>query len=47
MQNDMIDFIERHQIKPIIDKRFSFENIENAFRHQESGKHFGKIVLEW
>ena len=47
MQKDMISFIEKHNIKPFIDKTFRFEEIESAFKHQESGKHFGKIVLEW
>ena len=47
MQNDMVEFIDEHQIKPIIDSSFAFDEIEDAFRHQESGKHFGKIVLEW
>jgi len=47
MQNNMVDFIEEHQIKPIIDRSFAFDEIEDAFKYQETGKHFGKIVIEW
>ena len=47
MQNEMIRFIEAHNIKPLIDKQFGFTEIEDAFKYQESGQHFGKIVLAW
>jgi len=33
--------------KPVIDSRYALEDIANAFRHQESGRHFGKICLEF
>lgn len=47
MQEEMVAAINVSGIKPIIDKSFSFDQLADAFRHQESGKHFGKIVLEW
>jgi len=47
MQERMVSFINISGIKPIIDKSFGFEELADAFRYQESGKHFGKIVLEW
>ncbi len=47
MQNKMIDAINISGMKPIIDKNFGFDELADAFRYQESGKHFGKIVLEW
>jgi len=47
MQTDMIDALEVSKLKPVIDKSFSFDQLADAFRHQESGAHFGKIVLEW
>ncbi len=47
MQESMIRAIEINQIKPIIDKSFGFEDLKEAFEYQASGKHFGKIVLEW
>ncbi|WP_430384204.1 zinc-binding dehydrogenase [Archangium violaceum] len=34
-------------IKPVIDLSFPLEGIADAFRRQESGRHFGKICLEW
>jgi len=30
----------------MIDVSYPFESVEEAFRFQESGKHFGKICLE-
>ncbi|MDF2604735.1 NAD(P)-dependent alcohol dehydrogenase [Sphingomonas sp.] len=45
-QQDMVRAIEANGIRPIIDKHFPLEQIADAFRHQESGKHFGKIVLD-
>lgn len=47
MQHDMINAININGIKPIVDKCFGFDQLADAFRHQESGAHFGKIVLEW
>lgn len=47
MQNAMIDAIEANDIKPNVDKSFAFDQLAEAFRYQESGKQFGKIVLEW
>jgi NADPH:quinone reductase-like Zn-dependent oxidoreductase len=37
--------IELHRIAPVIDKVFSFSESVEAFRHLESGRHFGKIVI--
>lgn len=47
MQERMVKAINQSGFKPIIDKSFSFDQLADAFRHQESGKHFGKIVLEY
>tara|TARA_Y100000780_G_scaffold8789_1_gene7894 strand:- start:96 stop:1103 length:1008 start_codon:yes stop_codon:yes gene_type:complete len=44
-QIEMIDAIEATNLKPIIDREFPLSEIAEAFRHQESGKHFGKICL--
>jgi len=32
-------------IKPVIDKVFAFADAQAAYRHMESGAHFGKIVI--
>jgi NADPH:quinone reductase-like Zn-dependent oxidoreductase len=45
-QEDMIRAIDANGIRPVIDSHFPLERIADAFRHQESGKHFGKICLD-
>jgi NADPH:quinone reductase-like Zn-dependent oxidoreductase len=46
-QQDMIRGIEAGGLKPVIDKTFGLESVPDAFRHEESGKHFGKICIEF
>ena len=45
-QLDMVRAIEAIGLRPVIDSHFPLERIADAFRHQESGRHFGKIVLD-
>jgi NADPH:quinone reductase-like Zn-dependent oxidoreductase len=45
-QIDMIRAIEGNGIRPVIDSSFPLEGIADAFRHQESQRHFGKICLD-
>jgi NADPH:quinone reductase-like Zn-dependent oxidoreductase len=45
-QLDMIRAIDANATKPIIDTHFPLERLADAFRHQESGKHFGKICVD-
>ncbi|WP_198174933.1 zinc-dependent alcohol dehydrogenase family protein [Spirosoma arboris] len=33
------------QIKPVIDRVFPIEQVQDAFRYFESGQHFGKVVI--
>lgn len=47
MQQDLVEFMEQHQIKPVISKVFAFDELAAAFHYQESGQHFGKIALEY
>lgn len=44
-QEDMIAAIEASGIKPVLDKDFPLDEIAEAFGHQASQKHFGKITL--
>jgi len=44
-QQEMIRAIEANDMHPILDRSFALEEIADAFRYQESGKHFGKICL--
>ncbi|MGO1893498.1 MAG: zinc-binding dehydrogenase, partial [Luteimonas sp.] len=45
-QQDMVRALEASTLRPVIDRHFALEDIVAAFRHQESGNHFGKIVLD-
>jgi NADPH:quinone reductase-like Zn-dependent oxidoreductase len=44
-QRDMIAAIDASGIKPVIDRTFPLVELAEAFRHQESQKHFGKICV--
>lgn len=46
-QLDMVRAIDVTGLKPVIDRSFPLEQIADAFRLQQSGAHFGKIVLEF
>lgn len=46
MQHDMVAAIEAWGLKPVIDSVFPFARLADAFRHQLSGQHFGKIVVD-
>jgi NADPH:quinone reductase-like Zn-dependent oxidoreductase len=37
--------IALHQLHPVVDRVFKFEEIQAAFKHMESGAHFGKICV--
>ena len=45
-QEDMIRAISVNRMKPIIDRRFSFQEIGDAFKYYESQMRFGKVCLE-
>ncbi|MBL8286923.1 MAG: NAD(P)-dependent alcohol dehydrogenase [Rubrivivax sp.] len=45
-QREMVRAIEANGIVPVIDSHFPLARIADAFRHQASGRHFGKIVLD-
>lgn len=42
----MIAGIEANGIKPVLDRHFPLENLADAFRHQMSNSHFGKIIVD-
>ncbi|ERS91907.1 zinc-dependent alcohol dehydrogenase family protein [Halomonas sp. PBN3] len=46
-QLEMIRALEASDLRPVIDREFPLEAIADAFRHQEAGRHFGKICLTW
>lgn len=43
--NEMIKFIEKYKIKPIMDKIYSLEEAIQALRRMEQGEQFGNIAL--
>ncbi len=45
-QLDMLAAVEAGGIKPVIDSSYPLEQLADAFRHQESQQHFGKICLD-
>jgi NADPH:quinone reductase-like Zn-dependent oxidoreductase len=42
----MNEFFVAHRIKPIIDRRFAFDEAEAAYDYLASGRHFGKVVIK-
>ena len=47
MFEQMNRFIQKNQLKPIIDKTFAFGEIREALNYLESGRHFGKIAIKF
>jgi len=45
MFEDMNRLIVGEGVKPVIDRVFPFAEAAEAFRHLESGAHFGKVVV--
>ncbi|UMA65522.1 NAD(P)-dependent alcohol dehydrogenase [Roseivivax marinus] len=45
-QADMVRGMETTGLKPILDRTFPLQDLADAFRHEESGAHFGKIVVQ-
>ncbi|KAI9925454.1 hypothetical protein ASPWEDRAFT_113960 [Aspergillus wentii DTO 134E9] len=43
---EMVEFYEKHQIKPVVNRVFSFEEAKEAFKFLASGGHFGKVVIQ-
>jgi NADPH:quinone reductase-like Zn-dependent oxidoreductase len=45
-QLDMVRAVEAAPYKPVLDQHFPLAGLGEAFRRQESGAHFGKIVVD-
>ena len=41
----LIDFVEKHQLRPAIDKTFSLDNTADALEYLDTQNRFGKVVL--
>ena len=44
---NLINLINTHDIHPVIDKVFPFENAADAHRHIQNRKNFGKVILDF
>jgi zinc-binding alcohol dehydrogenase/oxidoreductase len=44
---EMLQFIEKHQIKPVVDVVYRHEDTLQAFKRMNEGKQFGKIGLRF
>jgi NADPH:quinone reductase-like Zn-dependent oxidoreductase len=45
-QIDFVRALEATGLKPVIDKTFALAQLADAFKHEASGQHFGKICVE-
>lgn len=45
-QIDMIAAVEANDLRPVIDSSYPLAQLADAFRHQESQAHFGKICVQ-
>ena len=46
MFEDMNRAIAQHEMKPVIDRAFNFNQAPQAYKHMGGGKHFGKIAIQ-
>ena len=46
-QQDMVRALNQLPLRPVIDSRYPLEKMADAFAHQISAQHFGKICLHW
>ena len=44
---NLIQLINKHDIHPIIDSKFSYEKASEAHRHIQNRKNFGKVLLDF
>lgn len=45
MTEDLARFVERTQLRPVIDRAFDFQDAQSAYRHLEQARHIGKVVI--
>ena len=45
MFEEMLRAMEANAMRPVIDRRFPFEQAREAYRYLESGAHFGKVCI--
>jgi NADPH:quinone reductase-like Zn-dependent oxidoreductase len=45
MHEKLARFVATAQIRPVVDRTFGFEELPQALRHFEAGRHFGKVTV--
>ena len=45
MLEDLVDFVSRSGLKPIVAREFDFDQAEAAYDYLEEGRAFGKVVI--
>jgi putative PIG3 family NAD(P)H quinone oxidoreductase len=43
----VLPWLQTRRVRPIVDRLYPIEAVEEAHAHMRSGSHFGKIVLSW
>jgi len=43
---EMLEFYEKFEIKPVVDRVFAFEDAKEALEYLWSGSHFGKVIIK-
>jgi NADPH:quinone reductase-like Zn-dependent oxidoreductase len=46
-KQDYVAALEQSGVRPVLGRSFPLDQLADAFRHQASGVHFGKVVVEW
>ena len=47
MHEELCQFLTDHQIEPVIDRSFGFDDALDAYAYLASQQHLGKVVIEW
>ena len=42
---DLLAFVERHAVRPVIDREFALDEVREALSRLESGRQFGKVAI--
>lgn len=43
---EMLDFCAKHEIRPVVDRVFAFDQAREALQYLWDGSHFGKVVIK-
>jgi NADPH:quinone reductase-like Zn-dependent oxidoreductase len=45
MARELNDYVDTHQLKPVVDRVFDFAEAKAAYAYQSSAELFGKVVI--